>query len=73
MDEAGQKFAEQFKALADREGVSRDRIVQEEPSEEYKDFNDELLDHKISAGIDFDSDGDVEVNESEEKQYHRHR
>ena len=42
-DEAGIKFYEQFKALADRENVSRDRIIREEPNEGYKDFNDELL------------------------------
>ena len=73
MDEAGKKFAEQFKALAERENIPSDRIVREEPSEGYKDFNDELLGHKVSAGVDLDADGNVEVNESEEKEYHRHR
>ena len=43
MDEAGRTFAEQFKALAKRENVPIRRIVREEPSEGYKDFNDELL------------------------------
>ena len=43
MDEAGQRFAEQFKALAVRENVPSNRIVREEPTEGYKDFNEELL------------------------------
>ena len=43
MDEAGRKFEEQFKALAKKENVPSRRIVREEPSEGYKDFNDELL------------------------------
>jgi hypothetical protein len=43
MDEVGRTFAEQFKALAKRENVPIRRIVREEPSEGYKDFNDELL------------------------------
>jgi len=43
MDEAGKKFAEQFKALAERENVPSNRIVREETSEGYKDFNEELL------------------------------
>ena len=42
-DDAGRKFAEQFKALAEKENVAADRIVREEPSEGYKDFNEELL------------------------------
>jgi hypothetical protein len=43
MDEAGMKFAEQFKMLADKENVPTDRIVREETSPGYKDFNEELL------------------------------
>ena len=43
IDEAGQRFAEQFKALAQREKIPESRIVREEPSPGYKDFNDELL------------------------------
>ena len=34
---------EQFKALAERENIPSNRIVREEPSEGYKDFNEELL------------------------------
>ena len=43
MDEAGIKFAEQFKTLAEKENVPSDRIVREETSPGYKDFNEELL------------------------------
>ena len=43
MDEAGQKFAEQFKTLAEKANVPSNRIVREEPSDGYKDFNEELL------------------------------
>ena len=43
MDEAGRNFAEQFKALAEKENVPSNHIVREEPSEGYKDFNEELL------------------------------
>ena len=41
MDEAGQKFAEQFKALAAKENVPTGRIVREAPTPGYKDFNEE--------------------------------
>lgn len=43
MDEAGQQFSELFKTLAEKEHVSTDCIVREEPSPGYKDFNEELL------------------------------
>lgn len=43
MDEAGQQFAKQFKTLAEKENVPTDRIVREETSPGYKDFNEELL------------------------------
>ena len=43
MDEAGIKYYEQFKALAQRENVPQDRIVREETSDHHKDFNEELL------------------------------
>lgn len=43
MDEAGMKFADQFKTLAKKENVPNDRIVREETSPGYKDFNEELL------------------------------
>ena len=43
MDEAGQKFAEQFKTLAEKNDVPSNRIVREETSPDYKDFNEELL------------------------------
>lgn len=44
MDEAGIRFTEQFKALAKREEIPEKHIIREEPSQGYKDFNDELLD-----------------------------
>lgn len=44
MDEAGIKFTEQFKALARREEIPEKHIIREEPSNGYKDFNDELID-----------------------------
>ena len=43
MDDAGRQFAEQFKELAEKENIPSNRIVREEPSEGYKDFNEELL------------------------------
>lgn len=43
MDEAGRNFAEQFKTLAEKENVPSNRIVREETSPGYKDFNEELL------------------------------
>ena len=43
MDEAGMKFAEQFKILAEKENVPNDRIVREETSPGNKDFSEELL------------------------------
>ena len=43
MDEAGMKFAEQFKSMAEKENVPNDRIIREETSPGYKDFNEELL------------------------------
>ena len=43
MDDAGKKFVEQFKALAEKANVPSNRIVREEPSDGYKDFNEELL------------------------------
>lgn len=43
MDDAGKKFVEQFKELAEKANVPSNRIVREEPSDGYKDFNDELL------------------------------
>jgi len=43
MDEAGIRFAEQFKALAEREKIPKNRIIREEPSPGIKDFNDELI------------------------------
>ena len=43
MDEAGRKFEEQFKTLAEKENVPSNRIVREETSGGHKDFNEELL------------------------------
>lgn len=43
MDEAGQQFAEQFKSVATAHGVDEKRVIREEISPGYKDFNEELL------------------------------
>ena len=43
MDDAGKKFVEQFKELAEKANIPSNRIVREEPSDGYKDFNEELL------------------------------
>ena len=62
------------------------KVIREEPNEGCKDFNDQLKkqiaeeraaeeqDHeetKESAGLDMDADGDVELNECDERK-HRH-
>ena len=76
MDEAGRNFAEQFKTLAEKENVPSNHIVREEPSEGYKDFNEELLailadeEKNVAVGVDLDADGNVEVSESEETKHH---
>ena len=76
MDEAGRNFAEQFKTLAEKVNVPSNHIVREEPSEGYKDFNEELLailadeEKNVAAGVDLDADGNVEVSESEETKHH---
>jgi hypothetical protein len=43
MDDAGKKFVEQFKELAEKANIPSNCIVREEPSDGYKDFNEELL------------------------------
>jgi hypothetical protein len=43
MDTAGKQFAKQFKELAKNENVPDSRIIREETSPCYKDFNEELL------------------------------
>ena len=43
MDAAGQQFAEQFKSVATANGVDEKRVIREETSPGYKDFNEELL------------------------------
>lgn len=43
MDDAGKKFAEQFKEIAHNENVPDSRLVREETNDGYKDFNEELL------------------------------
>ena len=61
------------------------KVVREEPDEGCKDFNEQLKkqneeerlakeqeqeDDKVSAGIDMDCNGEIEVLESEEKKHH---
>ena len=49
------------------------------PSEGYKDFNDELIaketqgDERKAVGCDFDGDGEVEPEESNEEKHRYHR
>lgn len=43
MDDAGMKFADMFKDLADKVNIPSNRIVREETNDGYKDFNEELL------------------------------
>ena len=71
MDDAGKTFAEQFKALAQREQIPESRIVREECSPGYKDFNDELLGtlkkHQSQAEESEDKDDNVELGDEEKK------
>ena len=53
-------------------------IQRETPSEDYKDWNDELLGEmeettKKAVGSDIDGDGEVEIEESNEEKHHYHR
>ena len=43
MDDAGMKFANMFKDLAEKANVPSNRVVREETNDGYKDFNEELL------------------------------
>ena len=43
MDDAGMKFAELFRDLAEKANVPSNRVVREETNDGYKDFNEELL------------------------------
>ena len=43
MDDAGMKFADMFKDLAEKANVPSNRVVREETNDGYKDFNEELL------------------------------
>ena len=72
MDDAGKTFAEQFKALARREQIAENRIVREECSPGYKDFNDELLGNirkkQSQADAPEDKDDNVELADEEKKE-----
>ena len=53
-------------------------ILREVPSDGYKDWNDELLGEmeettKKAVGADFDGDGEIEIEESNEEKHHYHR
>ena len=43
MDDAGMKFADMFRDLAEKANVPSNRVVREETNDGYKDFNEELL------------------------------
>ncbi|MBR1557740.1 MAG: toprim domain-containing protein, partial [Prevotella sp.] len=43
MDDAGMKFADMFRDLADKANIPSNRVVREETNDGYKDFNEELL------------------------------
>ena len=43
MDDAGMKFADMFRDLAEKANVQSNRVVREETNDGYKDFNEELL------------------------------
>ena len=72
LDDAGKTFAEQFKALARREQIAESRIVREECSPGYKDFNDELLGnirkHQSQVDAPDDKDDNVELADEEKKE-----
>ena len=43
MDDAGMKFADMFRDLAEKANVPSNRVIREETNDGYKDFNEELL------------------------------
>lgn len=67
--------------LRDGEALPDLKVVREVPDEGQKDWNDQLrASHSdadrdnsktIAAGIDLDNDGEIEIQESEERKYHR--
>ena len=78
-DEAGRQFTDNFIRIAKVENADL-RYEREIPKEEFKDWNDQLLDEisegetvKKAVGTDIDGDGDVEVEESNEEKHHYHR
>lgn len=72
MDDAGKTFAEQFKALGRREQIAENRVIREECSPGYKDFNEELLGtiKKKQSQDDApdDKDENVELADEEKKE-----
>lgn len=77
-DKAGLQFTENFISLARSMDIDAKRLVREEPSEGYKDFNEELLDKKTESITDvietvFDDDGvDLTIEEKDENEEVRH-
>ena len=43
MDDAGMKFADMFRDLAEKANIPSNRVIREETNDGYKDFNEELL------------------------------
>ena len=43
MDDAGMKFADMFRDLAEKANIPGNRVIREETNDGYKDFNEELL------------------------------
>jgi len=79
-DPAGRQFAENFRNTAAEIQDADVNVILEYPSEGFKDFNDELIasleqdkTEKKAVGTDFDGDGEVEPEESNEEKHRYHR
>lgn len=85
--EAVKTYPVTFFHPSQRDGVALPNlsVVREVPAEGNKDWNEQLINQELSAseavdceegkqqqaGIDLDADGEIEVNESEEKKHHK--
>lgn len=88
-DTMSQRYKEFKTALLERlhikegQNLNGVKIIREEPSEGYKDFNDQILDKKIESVTDlietvFDDDGNADLtteeqDENEENRHHGHK
>lgn len=73
--EQAEKEMHEFRRMVDESIIEIDRIL---PGEGYKDFNEELIalceqTEKRAVGSDFDGDGQVETEESDEEKHTRRR